>query len=365
MGKGFGSPKYTLSGQRGAVNPSRNHGGKGSQEEAMKIPKIWMLGAMLAALACAPAADQGSPSVKSQTPSVPPALSLDLTGLAPTDTVPGLPSWTRADWDILQRTGAWAYQNKVDTLPIGARIARIGETFVGTPYVPGTLDPPGPERLIINLRQLDCVTFVENMVTLAHFVRETPKEILDRPEQAMQLYQDMITRIRYRDGRLTGYPSRLHYFTDWLRDNERRGSVDLITEDLGGVVDPDPIAFMTSHRVSYKQLVDDAYFAEIGEVEKRLNATPRYFIPEGQVAAVAARIQDGDILAMASTVKGLDVAHTGIAVWKDGGLHLLNAPLVGKDVEISEKVLADRLAGIGSQDGVMVGRPLEKPLLDP
>ncbi len=329
----------------------------------MKTLKNWAIVATLAALGCAPPADQNEPGA-AQVSSEPAAPALDLTPLAPGDTVPGLPSWTRADWDVLERTVEWALENRVDTLPIGARIVRIGETFVGAPYVPGTLDPAGPERLIINLREFDCVTFVENALTLAHFVGEAPSGILGTPERAMRRYQEMLTRIRYRDGRMAAYPSRLHYFTDWLGDNERRGFVDLVTDDLGGVVDAEPITFMTSHRASYKQLVDDAYYAEVSRVESELNATPRYVLPEGEVAAVADRIEDGDILALASTVKGLDVAHTGIAFWKDGGLHLMNAPLVGKSVEISEKDLADRLAGIGSQDGVMVGRPLEKPLLD-
>ena len=333
----------------------------------MQTLKIWATVATLAALACAPAADQNAAS-SGAGGALPPTesavRSLDLTILGPSDTVPGLPSWTKADWEVLEKTVTSALQGRVDTLPIGARIARIGETFVGTPYVPATLDPAGPERLIINLRELDCVTYVENLLALAHFVREAPVGILASPGDAMQLYQDMLTRIRYRDGRLAAYPSRLHYFTDWLRDNEGRGVVDLITDDLGGVVDEEPITFMSAHRASYNQLVDEAYYREIGAAEGRLNAVPRYVLPEGQVAAVADRIEDGDILAMASTLKGLDVAHTGIAIWKDGGLHLMNAPLVGKSVEISAKTLADRLAGIGSQDGLMVGRPLEKPLLD-
>jgi hypothetical protein len=137
----------------------------------------------------------------------------------------------------------------------------------------------------------------------------------------------------------------------------------VITKDLGGVVDDEPITFMSTHRDAYKQLVDSAYFRQIGEAEARLNAMPRYFIPKADVAKVQEKIEDGDVIALASTVKGLDVAHTGIAVWRDGELHLMNAPLVGKSVEISEKNLSDRLAGIKSQDGAMVARPLEKPLL--
>ena len=275
------------------------------------------------------------------------------------DTVPGLPSWTYKDWDILQETATWALEIRVDTLAIGDRIVRLGETFVGTPYLPRTLDPPGPERLVVNLRAMDCVTYVENMLALSHFVTEAPQGSLDQPEQAMRLYQEILTRIRYRGGRLSGYPSRLHYFSEWLNDNEARGLIEIITADLGGTVDPEPVSFMTSHRDLYPQLVDEQNYQEIGRAEERLNSAPRYYIVESEVEVVADRIEDGDILAMATTVAGLDVAHTGIAVWKNGELHLMNAPLVGKSVQISEKRLSDRLLGITSQDGVMVARALD------
>jgi hypothetical protein len=337
----------------------------------MKGFRIWPALLALAWSACAPTADQEPPaSTPAQTasadstPAAEPFVRPTAEGgeLIQGDTVPGLPSWTRQDWEVLRATVASARQQRLDTLAIGKRIARIGETFVGSPYLPQTLDPPGPERLVINLRAMDCVTFVENMLALAHFVREAPRDVLDRPEEAMRTYQGMIERIRYRDGRLSGYPSRLHYFTEWLRDNEKRGILDLMTADLGGLVDAEPISFMGEHRDAYKQLADEAVFREIGVMETRLNQTPRHFIPKTQVASMMSRLEDGDILALTSTVKGLDVAHTGIAVWKDGAVHLLNAPLVGKSVEISEKNIADRLAGIRSQDGLMIGRALEKPL---
>jgi hypothetical protein len=92
-------------------------------------------------------------------------------------------------------------------------------------------------------------------------------------------------------------------------------------------------------------------------MEQRLNAGPaRWYIPETRIAAVAGRIQDGDLIAATSTLSGLDVAHTGIALWKDGQLHLLHAPLVGKAVEISVLPLAQRILDIKTQDGIMVAR---------
>jgi hypothetical protein len=330
----------------------------------MKTRLGW-LAAVTLVVACAPAAQdeeapEGAPEqvvVAGPRPSI-----ADSAALIQGDTVAGMPSWTDQDWQLLRWTTAWAWENGVDALPIGERVGRIGETFVGSIYIPATLEAPGPEHLVINLRALDCVTFVENALALAHFVKEAPRDVLDRPEDAMRMYQDMITRLRYRDGRLDGYPSRLHYFSEWLADNERRGVLDLVTQDLGGVVDPERITFMSGHRTAYAALADQAFYDEIGRIEGQLNQSPRYYIPEQGVAAVADRIQTGDVIAATSTLAGLDVAHTGIALWKDGALHLMHAPLVGKNVEISELPLAERLLDINAQDGIMVARPLEAPL---
>jgi len=59
-------------------------------------------------------------------------------------------------------------------------------------------------------------------------------------------------------------------------------------------------------------------------------------------------------------VPGLDVAHTGIALWVDGELRLLHAPLVGEVVQISEASLAERILRIDGQDGIIVVRAVER-----
>ena len=92
-------------------------------------------------------------------------------------------------------------------------------------------------------------------------------------------------------------------------------------------------------------------------METRLSGVPRYYIPESQIAARESEIRDGDVIAATSTLEGLDIAHTGIALWQNGRLHLMHAPLVGKVVEISEVPLATRIQGITAQDGIMVARP--------
>ena len=259
--------------------------------------------------------------------------------------------YTPRDVEIFEETVAWARAERLDTLELGAAMVRIGRRFVGEPYTPHTLDPPGPERLIINLREFDCVTYLENVLALGRLVRD------GRP--TFPSFVEELRRIRYRDGELDGYTSRLHYFSEWIRDNAEKGLVRDVTAELGGVRDSEPINFMTSNASAYANLVGQPERqAQIRQVEQRLSARPRSYIPQDRIEAVADRIHDGDIIAATSTVAGLDVAHTGLALWVDGRLHLMHAPLVGKSVEISTRPLAGRLQRIDGQDGIMVARPL-------
>ena len=275
---------------------------------------------------------------------------------------PTTPPGTDADWAIVQEKARWAVEQGYSGLSIGDLVVRIGETFVGTPYAPRTLEAPGEEGLVIELEELDCVTFVENVLALALLVQTAPDEVLVARAEARHrpLFSGLLEDIRYRGGVLEEYPSRLHYFSEWIKDNDAMGLVRDVSLELGGVAEDEPIDFMTTHPAAYRQLGEDpAFLTELREVEARLSAEPRYYIPEGRIAMVEAGIRDGDIIAATSTVAGLDIAHTGIALWRDGRLHLLHAPLAGGVVQISEAPLAERIRRIGGQDGVMVARPLE------
>lgn len=97
----------------------------------------------------------------------------------------------------------------------------------------------------------------------------------------------------------------------------------------------------------------------ITQIEQRISTdTAYYYIPKERISEIASRIRNGDIIAATSSIEGLDVAHTGFAIWIDGDLHFMNAPLVGKSVEFSELPLAERMQRISEQEGVMVARPL-------
>jgi hypothetical protein len=253
------------------------------------------------------------------------------------------------DRALFEERMAWARAERLDTLPLGEIVARLGKTFVGTTYTAGTLNVEGPERLVVNLHELDCVTFVENMVVMARLIKARTTDF--------HAYQAQLVRIRSRGGVLDGYPSRLHYFSDWIYDNESLGIVRDLTRELGGSRRAGRIDFMSTHPSSYPQLSDSVILAAIQRTETDINRRTRYYIPQDRIRKVEDQIREGDVIAMTSTVKGLDIVHTGIAVRIDGRVHLMHAPLVGKSVEISELPLAERIQRLDGQDGIVVARP--------
>ncbi|MFO8175249.1 MAG: DUF1460 domain-containing protein [Longimicrobiales bacterium] len=268
------------------------------------------------------------------------------------------PGGTEADWEILREKALWSWELGLDTLSMGESMAFIGLSFVGTRYVPNTLDLPGSEQVVVNLQEMDCVTFVENVLALAHFIRETEPETLESDIETRKTFERILTRIRYRGGRVDGYPSRLHYFSHWILDNEAKGLVREVTVELGGVEDYRAIDFMSSHPESYRQMADPLVFQAVQDLELYLSGLTRYRIPQDEIDTWSSWIRDGDIIAATSTVEGLDVAHTGLALWRDGILHLLHAPNVGEAVELSRLPLAERILRIESMDGIRVVRPV-------
>lgn len=265
--------------------------------------------------------------------------------------------WSAEDWAIFEEKVRWGVAQGLETIPAGDAIAQMGESFVGTPYRAGTLEVAGPERVVVNLHELDCVTFVETVLALTRFVRQDGIAALADSMAARARYESYLRDIRYRAGTVAGYASRLHYFSDWLATNASAGHIALVTQQLGGTPDLRPINFMSGHAGAYPALQDSSTLATVALVEAQLNAGPvRYVIPKAAIAGIVNGIRDGDIIAAASTVAGLDISHTGFAIWKDGQLHLMHAPLTGSPVEISPLPLAERIQGISSQWGIMVAR---------
>ena len=233
----------------------------------------------------------------------------------------------------------------------GERILALGRHFLGAPYAARTLEKDGPEALVINLRQFDCFTFVENIVVLAHLFSSGPVSF-DR-------YREALTFIRYRRGGLNGYASRLHYFSDWLFDNQRKGIVKNISPILGGQPLLKKIHFMTGHPDQYPALKDRAVYRQMRAVERRMQQRVHHYIPKAALKKMEGRIADGDLIAVTTRIEGLDATHAGIAVHVGQRLHLLHASSHAGRVLVSTETLDRYLAGNKTCSGVMVARMVE------
>ena len=233
---------------------------------------------------------------------------------------------------------------------LGDTIALVGQSFLGTPYMEKTLEVGDTETLVVNFGGLDCTTFVENVLAFSL--------MLQNQQTTFESFTENLETVRYRNGKLDGYPSRLHYFTEWIRNNEKKGLVKDITAELGGVELEKPINFMGTHRNLYPFLASDENFEAMLTVEKELAKEELCYLPQNRIESKEHLIKSGDILALATSIKGLDVTHTGIAIHQpDGRLHLLHASSKNGEVEISELPLADYLKNIKSNIGIIVARP--------
>ena len=68
---------------------------------------------------------------------------------------------------------------------------------------------------------------------------------------------------------------------------------------------------------------------------------------------------DGDIIAITCKKAGLDIAHLGFAVWKDGNLHLLNASMLHKKVVEEPMTLYQYLQQHSTHTGIRIIRILK------
>ena len=193
----------------------------------------------------------------------------------------------------------------------------------GIPYVAHTLEINKKEKLVINLRQLDCTTYVENVVALSMCMNEK--------KYTFKSFCDNLKKIRYRDDSQPHYTQRLHYFTDWIENNTKKGICKEIQSPTPPFTNTQRINvfYMSENPSKYKMLKENPkYIPTIRKTEQNINQKTYRYIPKTEVKntnIVRRTIQDGDIIATTTSLKGLDIQHIGFAIWHKDGLHMLNA----------------------------------------
>ena len=218
-----------------------------------------------------------------------------------------------------------------------------------SPYVAGTLDQNPIEQLVIKLDGFDCVTFVESTLALARMIVEDKTDF--------EAYRENLVEQRYRESKINGYCSRLHYFSEWVLRNEEKGIVQDISREIGGSRLEKTLNFMSAHRGSYPQLAtNDSLFTELVQVEKELADLELFYVPQQEIMEVYDLLQAGDIIALATDIEGLDVVHTGFVYKSDDGQTGLLHASTTKGVTVSPD-LQRYVENNKRQIGILVARP--------
>ncbi len=235
--------------------------------------------------------------------------------------------------------------------PVPELMIIAAKEMLGTDYVAGTLEKI-PEQLTVSLTQTDCILFVESCLAMAL----NAKKGNDSPDSLCAAIQ----RFRYRDGKVDGYASRIHYTSEWIKQGEGRGIFEEITDVLSGEnLSGQRFSYMTEHSDAYRQLKDNpAQVAQIARMEENLNSSQDYYvIAKEDVKGIEHLLKDGDILGFNTSVKGLDIAHVALVYHKDNGeVGFIHASQADGKVVIDEKSIADYVMGRKSNNGIRIVR---------
>ena len=224
--------------------------------------------------------------------------------------------------------------------------------MLGTPYVGGLLDESENEEFRLSLERTDCIIFVEACFGLAMTAREYGSEADFRK------FAEEVRQMRYRDGKVDGYASRIHYTTEWIRQGEKNGIMKDITLEAGGKVYDHPVGYMSSHSEAYPHINKDN-IAKIREVEEALNAVPYSYVPASDLSAAEKFIRDGDIICFVSKVAGLDISHVAIACLHDGKVGFIHASSTAGKVVVDERSISEYVRSRPkSLAGIKIVRPL-------
>jgi hypothetical protein len=242
----------------------------------------------------------------------------------------------------------YAKQQNLPDRPLGEIIEAIADNFLGKPYAEGLLDKSGEEKLVINLNSFDCVLFVETVLAISRGIAIKDYD-----------YQNFVDRLesqRYVNGKMNGYCSRLHYFSEWINDNQKRQAVENITAELGGVPMDKKLNFMTQHRNSYPQMANESTYQCIAGVEADLAKVSVNYLPTNRIKSAYSQLKPGDIVAVATDIKGLDVTHTGFVYrTANGNIGLIHASPAG-EVTVARD-LHRYISRVESAIGIVVARP--------
>ena len=233
--------------------------------------------------------------------------------------------------------------------PMGEIMQAIAQQFLGAAYKADLLDQSQEEALVVNLHQFDCMLLVETVLAITRGVAVQ--------DYSYSTFINHLHDQRYWDGQINGYCSRLHYFAQWIYDNQKRGTVENLGLRLGGVPLAKKLNFMSTHRQSYPPMAkDNANYQCMVQREAQLEGVTVDYIPTNKIRSVYSQLQPGDVIAVATNIPGLDVTHTGLVYRQPNGIiGFLHASPAGQ-VTIARD-LHRYVSRVSRAIGILVVRP--------
>lgn len=242
----------------------------------------------------------------------------------------------------------FAHERNAETSELMIMVASF---FLETPYVAHTLETGNDEKMVINLREMDCTTYAENVLALVRTIQSK--------EQDFNRFANELEKVRYRNGSRNGYLSRLHYFSDWIYDNDKKKNIKDISGEIAHILYPNMVDFMSTHPSSYQVLDEHPELVEeLKKIEKAISERVAWYIPKNKIAEFEDQFKDGDIVAITTHIDGLDVTHVGLVFWREGLVRLIHASSKEMKVVITNETLVEYLQGSKSATGIMIARPL-------
>ncbi len=236
-------------------------------------------------------------------------------------------------------------------LPANELIAKAALLRLNTPYVANTLERGSKEELYVNLDETDCILFVESCLALVQTAKSSDTTYAN--------FCRNIQNLRYRNGIVDGYPSRIHYTSEWLLQAEKNGFVKETSKEIAHTPLNQKFSFMTEKSDRYKHLKGNAAnIAKIKQAEDYLNAHDYYYIPNDKIAEYASKIATGDIFGFCTSTKGLDLSHVGIAYWENGRLTFIHASMGAMKVIVEPSSIEKYAKSSKSTIGIRVAKPL-------
>ena len=243
-------------------------------------------------------------------------------------------------------------------VPSSNLIISVASFFKNTPYQANSLEGDD-EILTVNLNAFDCVTFVETVLAIVKFIRSAKKYDEDN-------FLNILRNIRYRDGVISTYVSRLHYFSEWMKQNNDKEIFTDITKSLGGEKKIKQLNWMSKHSALYSPLSKvscsknisspSTMLEEITLLEQRLSQIGFFCIAKQNIKKITNRLQTGDFVGFSTSLDGLDIVHCGFVIIENHIPFLIHASSVAKKVVISNEDIDSYAKAQTNIDGILVGR---------